>query len=493
MTNWIKQTALYLGIILIGNFIAFKLVHVPLQVELVILAAVILFYPIIRNPLFGVYALFIILPFIPHLRRLYYLIHSRPTLDPLIVVGDILLFFILIGLFFEFKENEQKYKGVRKYVLIIAIYFLYLLLRVFAFNFLPLSESIAKFKLYGPPVLSFFVGLVYAHHTEHLKRIWYITVIIGIAAGLYGLKQLHFGYSEAEKIWFNNINFTTLFIQGIARPFSFFQAPVAFADYQQLAIIGALTLSGMRTRFSKFFLLFVPLFFYAVLITSVRSSWIGIMITFVLWFTLFHIRGNKQRVTIMAVSFFGFVLFEFLKGTVDAGLSIGGFFDLIMRVIPKQQYIDLLVTNRTTALENPLGEHSLISRFVLWKFLFTSSIDPIYGLVGRGLGTLKADSLYMTYLAEFGYPGLLFIVLIIFSFVRKGVYLMDTAQDSDIRMIAKGVTSLNVVFAIVSLTGTHIHYFPGDIYFWFWNGVLIMIYSNRNSQPNAKYETADNY
>ncbi|MFP4415840.1 MAG: hypothetical protein ACLFSB_01060 [Chitinispirillaceae bacterium] len=488
------QACLILGIFLFGNLIAYKLIHVPMRLELVGLFSLILFYPILRNPLVGVYAMFIILPFIPHLRRLYYLLYSRPSLDPLIIIGDILIVFILIGLFFEFKEHYDRYRPVRAYIVIIICYFLYMLARVFVFNSQQLSESASKFKLYGPPVLSFLVGLAYSTRISHLKRIWVITIVTGIIAGLYGIKQLYVGYSEAEKIWFNTINFTTLFIKGVARPFSFFQAPVAFADYQQLAIIGVLILSSCKVKFSKAFLILIPFFFYATLITSVRSSWIGIMATFIIWITLFHVKGNKNRILLLSSFALCLALGEIIFGTLSDGLSLGGFINLVTRVIPNQKYIDLLVINRTTALENPLSEHSLLSRFMLWKYILASSAEPIKAILGRGLGTLKADSLYMTYLAEFGYPGLLFIIIMIGTFIKKGLHLMDTTRNLDVGALAKGITIMNMVFALISVTGTHIHYFPGDIYFWFWNGVLVMLSANQHEkETEIQHENLNHY
>jgi hypothetical protein len=34
---------------------------------------------------------------------------------------------------------------------------------------------------------------------------------------------------------------------------------------------------------------------------------------------------------------------------------------------------------------------------------------------------------------------------------------------------------MDMAFALMNFTGTHIHTFPGDAYFWFWNGVLMNV------------------
>jgi hypothetical protein len=239
-----KDRLLNIGVILfavvVAHIIAYKIVHVPGQLEVLILASALLFYPILRRPLFGAYIIFIVLPFIPFLRRLYYLKYARPALDPLIIFGDIVLIFILLGLFFEFKERLDRKHPTSVYMKIIIMYFVYLLIRSFFFNFLPLTEGITKFKFYGPPALFFLVGMIYAEKIIQLKWIWYLTIGIGLVASYYGIHQLYFGYSKAENIWLSSIEFSTLFIKGVARPFSIFQAPVALGDYMLLAIIGTL-------------------------------------------------------------------------------------------------------------------------------------------------------------------------------------------------------------------------------------------------------------
>ena len=108
------------------------------------------------------------------------------------------------------------------------------------------------------------------------------------------------------------------------------------------------------------------------------------------------------------------------------------------------EYFDLLVKQRAGALSNPFDEHSLLSRLALWKFLLTSSFDPILAVWGRGLGVLSADSLYFTYLAEFGYPGMIFIIVLSIVLIMKGFYVLDNSKDSSVIAIAKGVTIMKL-------------------------------------------------
>lgn len=479
ITQNLKTLFLLSGIAAAGYFIGYKIVHIPVQLELVLLLAAGLFYPVLRYPLIGLYLFFTILPFVPFIRRLYYLQFTRPGADPLIVIGDIIISVMIIGLFFEFKEHKEEDKNVRKITKIIIIYFSYLILRTFIFNILPASEAILRFRFYGPSVLLFLIGVFYASNVRLLKNIWIITIVLGTIGALYGLRQLYYGYSEAERLWFSSISFTTLFIGGIARPFSLFQSPASFADYMQLATIGIIIMiSWNKTAKLKYwYFILLPLLFYATLITSVRSNWVGMIVTFILWSTIIHFKGTRNRVIIIVLVGILFAIMQVLESYIQTGLMPGKLLTLGTGK-SNNQFLNALVTERTSALSNPFEEHSLLSRISLWKYLLDLSRLPEMALLGRGVGALNADSLYVTYLAELGYPGMIFIVWLLAFFIIKSFSLLDKAPvSSPAFAIARGAVIMNIVFCVLNITGTHIHTFPGDAYFWFWNGIVIKMES----------------
>jgi len=470
----LTSTGGLIAICLVGCFLAYKIVHIPLQAEMILLFSVAIFYPILRQPATGVYLLFILTPFVAFFRRLYYLLHQRPTADPLIITGDLITCFTLIGLFFALKEQSMYRRSAPITKNIILIYFFYLFIRVFFLNSLPIAEALLRYRFYGPAILLFFIGSYYARNTLMLKRIWIITIIIGIVGALYGFNQLFFGYSVAEKLWFSNISFTTLFIKGLARPFSLFQSPAAFADYMQIAIVGVLIVSSNTTLLHRLFLLpLLALFFYGALITSVRSNWIGIALSLLIWYTVLIMRKSSQRIAAIATLCLLFCLLQ-LFGDLKGNMGVDTLFQKLAGGF-NQQNMDLLVTERSGALSNPFEEYSFLSRMNLWKYIISLSVDPVMALLGRGVGVLNADSLYFTYLAEFGYPGMLFIIWVVFYTIRKGFVFIHTGKDPTQVAIIKGITLMNIVFAVINITGTHIHSFPGDVFFWFWNGVLIEI------------------
>jgi hypothetical protein len=480
----ILSLILFAGILIAGNIFAFKIVHVPSQMQFVVLIGLVMFYPILRYPIVGVYLIFIFLPFIPLIRRLYYLSYTRPDADPLIIVGDLIIFIMVLGLFFTFREHIQQGTFRQKIALVILAYFLYMVLRTFVYNELPLKMALQRFRFYGPQVLLFFVGMLYAFEEKHLRRLWGITIVIGIVAVGYGLKQSFFGYSEAEKIWFSSIDFTSLFIKGIARPFSFFSSPAAFADYMQLAVIGIIVVTGWGAVAGRMSWLLLPLFWTGALITSVRSNWIGMALSLFLWLFIVRVKGLRQRFIFMGILIAAFLLFDVFEAVVQTGLGVGSFVATASGNQQANQTLTMLVTERTNAISNPFQEYSLLSRIALWKLIFQMSSDLQLALLGRGVGALNADSLYITYLSEFGYPGMILIIAIFFIFIKYGFTVIDRSRSAHAVIIAKAVVTMDIVFGIISMTGSHVHAFPGDTYFWFWNGVLVSLWSQLTKEPH---------
>jgi cell division protein FtsW (lipid II flippase) len=224
---------------------------------------------------------------------------------------------------------------------------------------------------------------------------------------------------------------------------------------------------------TEMLLLLIPLFFYGILITSVRSNWIGAAAALICWFVIFGLKKNGQRIAVITVAVLCVFLYQFVDDQIHFHRGGERMPVSLTKDSDKQKYIDLMVTNRVSAITNPFEEHSMLSRLALWKYMFILSRDPEKALLGRGTGALNAESLYVTYLAEFGYPGFIFIIGLFCVFIIKGMRMIDTVQDKRTIVFVKGIVCMDLALALMNITGTHIHAFPGDAYFWLFNGVLI--------------------
>ncbi len=453
-----------------GIFIAWNMVHIPPQAGLLLIVGLAAFYPAIRWPVFGLGTLVVILPFIPHVRRLYYLIYDRPLIDPLIAIGDTITLFLLLGLFGSFRSNLRH---MGPYPFIFGGYFLYMLFRCFVFSDLPALRALAEFKFYGPPVLLFFAGMLFAGRMAFLRLIWGLTAVVGLLGAVYACVQLFGGYSEAERIWFSSIEFTTLMMNGVPRPFSFFQAPVAMADYMIVATVAIFILAATQ-RHSIALLMTLPLLWYAVLITSVRSNWVGLMVVIGLWPLFAFVKHTRWRLGLLLGGVLILLIFQTLRDAGELGNDPSAVMGAVGGTGQGKEYFQLFVASRTSAISDPLNEHSFVYRLTLWRDLFVYSVEPVNALLGRGTGSLAADSFYVTYLAEFGYPGFLFALWVFFHFIARGMGFADRSTDRGKIIMARGIVILDISLGVMNITGTHIHYFPGDFYFWFFNGVLMM-------------------
>jgi len=84
--------------------------------------------------------------------------------------------------------------------------------------------------------------------------------------------------------------------------------------------------------------------------------------------------------------------------------------------------------------------------------------------------------LYVTYLAEFGYPGLILLLWLLIAIIRAGFRVYDRLQTPIMKVTARAILTFNFVFLIVNITGIHIHNYPGDFYFWFCNVILLKLH-----------------
>ncbi len=484
----------YAGLIVLGGiYLGYELVKIPDQMKVLVLFSLLLFYPAMRYPVVGVYTAFIVLPFIPYFRKLYYLVYQRPSADPLILVGDLIVALSFIGLYFVFRERRDYDFNVRTFSRIMVFYIVYVIVRSVLYNETGSVAGMMRVRFYAPQVLLFFIGIVFAERKKLHTHIGYITVVIGILAALYGIKQLYLGYSEAERIWFSSISFQSLFIGGNARPFSFFQSPASYADYMQISMIALLALAGSHLKINRFWIyLLLPVFGYAILITSVRSNWAGLVLSIFLWTVFLNLKQGKYRYAVIISLVLIFLGFSFWDEVMHAGFNPARLAKNVIGMSSNRDYLNVLITDRMGAVVNPFEEHSMLSRLTLWKDLFVYSLDPFKALLGRGTGVLNADSLYVTYLAEFGYPGLIFISSLVIIFIWKGFRILDSQTDDHTRNLVKAITVFNLTFALLNLTGTHIHAFPGDTFFWFFNGVLIKIASLSKEEKTIEEKVTDN-
>jgi hypothetical protein len=135
--------------------------------------------------------------------------------------------------------------------------------------------------------------------------------------------------------------------------------------------------------------------------------------------------------------------------------------------------LKLLIKDRVNAVKNPLEEHSMQSRLVIWGWILQDIWKIPDGILGRGLGTVDAHSYYLSILADTGIPGFVLFLIILIPVFRAGIRLHDRCEDPDRKLLIRLLLTILFLFSAGNLTGTHINNSPGNIYFWFACAILM--------------------
>lgn len=455
---------------LIGAAFAWWVHTIPSRVETALVLIILSAIPTLRWPRFGAFYLISVPMVIPLFRRMYYLLAERPKLDFLMIIEDGVMAVLVLGTLLLAALNKDRFAdGFSKWV---AAFFVWMLAKVFLGNYGSLLEGLYGFKFNGLYILFFFVGShILRDPNDHGKALRMAGAFLVLSA-LWSLNQSLFGFTAFENAWINSITFTTLQIDGIVRPFGTYVSPAALSDgmlvlfflglylaekpgWRRLAGLGITVLSS------------IPL-----LLATVRTSWAAAVAG--LGFYVVFIRIRKPSIRWSCVVLLAATMTFYLARS-DSGSDHQNA-TLSRNLQGGQSKTEILITQRTAALANPLQEYSVQKRISIWTEILYSSLKfPL----GRGQGTHGyAHSYYMQILGEAGYPGLLLFLIILGYGFRAGFRVLDrTSRPSD-RPLARVYLTWIFVFSILNLTGTHLHTHPGDIFFWLSLGGLAQLSRN---------------
>jgi hypothetical protein len=492
----LKALALNFGLtavaVAVALYISLKIIHVPSRKDVVFFFALAAFLPILKYPMIGVYYLFLIPPFIPMFRRFYYLFSQRPEQDLLHVISDIVVV-ILFAVCFDWIRKRIKVKTDDSRLMVwVWVFFFYQLLRVFVGNAGSMANGVHHFKFVGLYMGCFFFAINFITSGRQVVRLFRITSILGLFIALYGIKQAFIGFTEFEDIWLEimRVKFVSLFIEGKARPFSTLLSPACFADYMMVSMMTSACLFSLKgTRYKWFYLACVPVMILGLLITSVRSNWMGMACGVFLWFIIGHRASLKAKILMLA----GLVVFFMTLNTgmelfFGRQMSVAGLLQPAAPEEGEKNVTDLFVTDRVTALTNPFEEYSMVARFNIWNMVIRNVLRLPRGPMGYGLGYFDAHSYYFSTLFDTGFPGLFLLLYVLYRIVKLGYKTFREEEEHDKRVIARGILTFILAMSVVNATGNHLASHPGDIYFWFLSGLLLIIRRVGTGPDDGSYE-----
>lgn len=471
------------GLLLLGTFFAYRLLHIPSRAETAVFCIGLFLIPTLRWPKVGVYYLFCLPLFISLFRRMYYLISERPTLDYLMLISDGVMGGLIVALILLWILNKERSRDLLS-VLVVA-YTLLLFLKVFVGAQNGIMEGLYGFKFNGLYVFFYFAGSYVLTSLKETKAVMAWASWLLFLTALYGIKQILFGFTDFEQKWMDSITFTTLRIDGIVRPFSTYVSPAAMSDGMvlMLALGGYWIMS--RARLSvPFGLLLIGACISPLLIASVRTSWLAAGAG-VFFYLIFLRMGNKWIKAGFILAMLAIAVGYVAKGGGESGS--GSFHrnaTISARLNSKGPNLtESMIKNRTAALANPLQEYSVQKRMETWAgILYASYFYPF----GKGQGTTGyAHSYYFLVLGEIGYPGLFcFLAIVIIAFYR-GFVILGRNPGAEERELSRLLLTILFLLSVLNLTGTHLHTPPGDIFFWFSLGCISRFYRETRAAEAA--------
>lgn len=454
-------------LLIAGALFSWRLLSVPSRIETTAFMIAFFLIPTLKYPKFGVYYLFCVPFFIPLFRRMYYLIEDRPAIDYLMLISDGVMGGFICALVLLWLVNKERVRD--PFPVLVVAYMTLLFIKVFVGNDLDTTSALYGFKFHGLYVMFFFAGSYVLTTARQTRRLVGFASWILLLTAAYAVKQILFGFAGFERKWMDSITFTTLYIEGVVRPFSTYLSPATLADGMVIMILtGTYWFISKGRHMALFGLVLIAAAVWPLLIATVRTNWLAAVAGLFFYVVWLRIRKGWIKGALMAV-----VLVAMVGGTLRSG---GGSSQFQSAAIQGQlssgsrSVSEIMIKNRTRALANPLQEYSVQKRMQTWGFIW---LQTLHRPLGSGTGTTGyAHSFYFQTLGESGFPGIILFLIMLWMTFQRGFRVAARSRDPLTAELARYLLTLVFVLSILNLTGTHLHTPPGDIFFWFALGCL---------------------
>jgi hypothetical protein len=477
-----KSAAAFVFVVITGFLIARKIASVPTRRDVVAFITAVLMVPIVKFPAFGLAILCILPLFISWIRRLFYLLYDRVTNDPLLIIPDIIAALLIFTVIDKIRKGERLKSAESDLQVWIVLFIVYQFSRVFILN-ADIVNALQAFKFDVFFITTFFFAIYSVKNFGQIVTVLKFTSVLAFFIALYGIKQAFIGYTSFEELWLDQMRteFVTMFISGTPRPFSTLQSPATFADFMLIGMIASAAVGSLKqTRGSHMYYLFIPVMGFALLLTSVRSNWVGAIAAIFIWFLIAHRTTFRKKLVFTIIVFFLGIPVSFLMDNIGKSAGSVSSTSIISSSAhlhgDKRTVTDLFVKERVTAITNPFEEYSMKARVNMWLLVLRYSVKLPQGPFGWGPGTFNAHNYYFTVLYETGYPGMLLLLYILFRIFRTGFRLYKEEENVDKRTVIRAIISMLASICVLNTTGPHTSSHPADIYFWGSAGLLLIMH-----------------
>ncbi|MBF0432059.1 MAG: hypothetical protein HQK83_12315 [Fibrobacteria bacterium] len=486
MNNIPSSIKLFLSTIALaitGMVFSWRLTEIPSRIEITIIVSALIIIPSLKFPKIAIYYIFFISLFVPVLRRMYYLIDTRPKLDFLMLLSDGAMASLFISIIMFWIINKQQNKDRLSFFILIYIFFLFM--KIFVLNTGSTIDGFYGFKFYGLFTLFYFAANTLIEDKKAFFTLFRYSSFLLLFVALYSFKQVFFGYFNFENIWADSVQFTTLFIEGRLRTFSTLASPAALSDAMNiLFILGCFNFIKPTATSKIFGMILMAATAVPLLYASVRTNWICAILS--IWIFYIFIKRLSFKITLINLAVIPLALFFLLNyGEFNSSNQSN-----TTRPTKGQDITEVMITNRTRALTNPFDEYSFQKRLDTWIYIIYE-IYYTYPL-GKGLGVSGyAHSFYIQVLGDTGYIGALLFLIILITIIVRGIIIVRHEQDQEKKNLAAMCTTIVIIVSILNITGTHLNSHPSDIFFWFCAGCIGFLYQEYKDEANTPEATIE--
>jgi hypothetical protein len=229
----LRRTPIWLIVLVFGSlFIGQQVVSggTNLRITIAAVAMFVLVIPALQRPRGALVALFIVLPFLGLIRRLFVPSTGVASLDPLLLLTSAVALTILVSLLMS---GELDFEGTTT-SRVIFLLLLVGLLQVFNPGQGSLLVGLTGIMINLIPISFFFIARSISDQQMTAKIVKIVSVVGGLAA-LYGLKQVFFGFASFDRL--GDKAYTAATVGETTRPLSFFNNASEYASYAHIAFV----------------------------------------------------------------------------------------------------------------------------------------------------------------------------------------------------------------------------------------------------------------
>ncbi|MDI6840239.1 MAG: hypothetical protein QMD71_05260 [bacterium] len=422
----------------------------------------------------GVISILLYLPFMAFIRRYIYQFNPYIGLDPILIVYDAFVLFMLS--YFLIFENTKLYSYFKKSKLVRCVT---LLLFLFIFQiFNPIQGNIfvglGGIKFHIIPLLFFYFGLFFQNGRE--ETIWRIILIVGTLVAIYGIYQVYFGFTGFEEYWIQHGGYVALKIGEHMRPFSTFSNNQEYSLYLLISGIFAIGYMFIKKPFNLFMLAPFGTMFFALLVIAARGSVFAILFGIALFFAL----GTKNFQKTVVLSLICIVIYVVIAWATSVPCIIEG-------PVPVGK-IKTLLAHLFAGIFDPFGKGSTLLAHLI-QYVYALQFAFFSNPFGTGLGaatlatmkfggTVDIEGYIPALIMSSGLLSITLFILIIYYTIKIAFYLYRKKGDPVYRAIVS-------IMVITFIAGDLTLYSVGPI-IWFIIGWVAKESLSQQEDKNKK-------